>query len=416
MLQRVKYHIAEWMPALKSRNYRLYFIGQGISLVGTWMATVAEQWLVYPTLTNNKSLLGIVSAINLAPTAILVLLAGVIADRIDRGRGVIIQHILYTSVALFMAMLVLTGVVQVWHVMLSAFLMGVVFAFDMPTRQALMMSTVEPRDYGSAIALNTGIFNAARAIGPAIGGLLIAFVGIAPAYFFNSLSFLAVIVCVVLMRQPAKRHQPKGTMREDFLAGIGYVATHKEMLLLLGMLAILTVTTWPAATLLPVFAHDIFRRGAVGFGMLQAAFGAGAAVAAFAFPLIHGHRVSERTLILANIWVLAFSYGLFAVSPWFVFTLVMMFVSGAAVVTMITTINTIIQTRVPDSLRGRTLSFYSFVLVGSMPIGALLSSVGVATIGARMTVLAAAAFGVLNAVILMVSRAHFHHATEEFEK
>ncbi len=212
----VKRFIGSWLPALRSRNYRLYFIGQGISLVGTWMAAIAEQWLVYPTLTDNKSLLGIVSAVNLAPTAVFVLLAGVIADRIDRRLGVIVQHLLYATIAMIMFVLVVTGVVQVWHVMVSAFFMGVVFAFDLPTRQSLMMSTVGKRDYGSAISLNTGIFNIARAIGPAIGGVVIAMAGVAPAYFFNSISFLAVIVSVWRMRSLPPRPDPRGTIRQDF--------------------------------------------------------------------------------------------------------------------------------------------------------------------------------------------------------
>lgn len=412
MLHRVKHHVGNFLPALRSRNYRLYFIGQGISLVGTWMATVAEQWLVYPTLTSNKSLLGVVSAVNLAPMAFFVLLAGVIADRIDRRRGVIIQHLLYAAIAMVMGTLVLTGVVRVWHVMVSAFLMGVIFAFDMPTRQALMMSAVQKRDYGSAIALNSGIFNVARAIGPAIGGVLIAIAGIAPAYFFNSISFLAVILCVWLMRSFPSRQYPQGTIKQDFFAGIGYVVAHKDTLLLLSLLAVLTVTTWPAATLLPVFAHDIYRRGAVGFGLMQAAFGVGAGGGALLFSVIQRAVVDKRILLVGNIAGLFISYSLFALSPWFVFAMVMMVIQGFAVVTIITTVNTLIQTRVPDALRGRVLSFYSFVLVGSMPAGAMLSSLGVATIGARMTVLVGAvAFGILCASMLAVWKDLFRLAT-----
>lgn len=410
MLRRIKYHVGEWLPALRSRNYRLYFIGQGISLVGTWMAAVAEQWLVYPTLTDNKSLLGIVSAVNLAPTAVLVLLAGVIADRVNRRRAQMLLQFLFAVIALAMALLVFTGFVRVWHVFVAVFLSGVVFAFDLPTRQALMMETVEKKDYASALSLNAGIFNAARALGPAAAGIIIASIGIASTYAINGVSFFAVIASVTLMHRHLGSVEKVNTVtiRESFGEGVTYIRGHRSVAMLLLLLTILTVTTWPAATLMAVFAHDIFGAGAVGFGMLQSAFGVGAMIGAFSFAKVFDTIRDTRRLLVGAIVGVAVSLGVFGLSTVFSFALIAQIALGISISMMYAFVTTRIQSDVPRELRGRMLSFTSFVLIGGMPIGALLASLGVATIGARTTVLAGAvAFGALNAMILTVWRQHF---------
>lgn len=314
MLRRVKYHVGNFLPALRYPNYRLYFLGQGISLVGTWMQQVAEQWLVYPTLTNNKSLLGIVSAVNLLPVTLLVLFAGVWADRVDRRKAQMILQSLYAAIAFIMSYLIFSGRVEVWHVIVASAVTGIVFAFDMPSRQSLMVSFVDKAYFASALSLNGAIFNAARVVGPAAAGALIAVAGIAPAYFVNGISFLAVIVSVYLMRLPkhAKdaEHPP---FFGQLVEGFRFVRETPMVYVPLALVAILTIFTWPVSTLMAVFAHDIFQKGEVGFGILTSAFGLGAMVGAFGFHTLY-LRVKQKMQLLVTCLFTSFgSVAVFAI-------------------------------------------------------------------------------------------------------
>lgn len=406
MIRHTKYIIGSLWPALRSRNYRLYFVGQGISLVGTWMATVAEQWLIYPVLTSNRSLLGIVSAVNLIPTTCLVLFAGVIADRVDKRKAQIIIQSLFSVLALILATLVFTGSIRVWHVMVAAFFTGVVFAFDMPTRQSLMVGLVEKKDFASALSLNAGIFNVARAIGPAVAGLLIATIGIAPAYFLNCLSFIAVIISIAMMRLPKFQFSDTHvSLWKEFKEGIIYIRENKIIAALFSLLALETLFTWPTITLLPVFTHDIFQQGEVGFGILQSVIGVGAMLGAFGFSTIF-HAVRDKYRLLTfSFLIVVVSLIIFSFSSVFAIALTAMLVGACAITIVVATINTLVQTHTPDALRGRMMSFYSFVLVGGMPFGALLGSVGVTTIGARLTAFTGAVlFGLTSFCLIGVTR------------
>lgn len=409
MLQKVKIQVGNFLPALRSQNYRLYFFGQGISLVGTWMAAIAEQWLIYPVLTNNRSLLGIVSAVNLIPTTCLVLFAGVIADRINKKKALIILQSLFAIISFVIAVLVFTGSIQVWHVFVATFFSGIVFAFDMPIRQSLMVGLVDKKDYASALSLNAGIFNAARAIGPALAGILIASVGIAPAYVINSISFLAVIWSALLMRLPQVHvSDTRKSFGNEFKEGVRFISENKIIAVLLLLLAFNTVFTWPAAILLPVFAHDIFRRGEIGFGLLQSAFGIGAMVGAFSFSKLFHSTSDTYRLLLASFLIEITALALFSFSTVFPIALGLLVVGGYAIATIVSTINTLVQMNTPDILRGRMMSYYSFMLVGGMPIGALLGSAGVATIGARLTVfMGALLFGITSFSLIQATKGRF---------
>ena len=387
MLKRIRHTIGDFLPALRSPNYRLYFWGQGISLVGTWMQEVAQSWLIYPVLTDNKSLLGVVSFVNHIPTAALALFAGVMVDRVSRKQGLILTQSAFAVIACILWILIVSKSIAVWHVMVATFLSGVVFAFDMPFRQSFMIELVEKKYYSSAIGLNAAIFNAARAIGPAIAGVLIAAFGIAPAYFVNSVSFLAVIFGVWAIQVPRYVSQPTVTpFSIGFREGVKYIRDNKVLAVLLAILFCLTLFTWPLSTLLPVFAHDVFGMGEVGFGLLHTSFGAGALVSALffykTFTLI---KNKYRYLIVALSFVVI-SQILFSVSTVFSLSLTLQFIGGWAVITVITFCNTLLQTTVPTELRGRMASFYSLVLIGGMPFGGLLGSLGVATVGPQMTV------------------------------
>lgn len=393
MLQKAKHIAGDFWPALKSHNYRLYFFGQGVSLVGTWMAAIAQQWLLYPTLTNNKSLLGVASAVNAVPTIALLLFAGVIADRTDRRIGILIQQILYALVTFALFLLVSSGTIQVWHVFVATFLVGAVFAFDMPTRQALMIELVDKKHIASAIALNTGIFNTARVIGPTIAGLLIASVGIAPAFFINGVSFIVVIASVLLMNIPRyiKIEQSDSVWRQ-FKSGALYIREHQQIWIPLLILFLLSLSTGPLVTFLPVFAKDIFRVGEVGFGLLQAAFGLGAVVGSFGFSKLYQIFTDKHGFLVFLLIAISLSMAIFSYASLFIFALLAIFLGGWAGATLMTLVRTSVHEQVPNHLRGRLVSYYSLVLIGGTPIGALLGSVGVTTIGIRLTVLLAALF------------------------
>lgn len=404
MLQKAKHIAGDFWPALKSRNYRLYFFGQGISLVGTWMAAVAQQWLLYPTLTNNKSLLGVASAVNAVPTIVLLLFAGVIADRTDRRIGILIQQILYALVTFALFLLVSSGTIQVWHVFMATFLVGAVFAFDMPTRQALMIELVDKKHIASAIALNTGIFNTARVIGPTVAGLLIARSGIATAFFINGVSFIAVIASVLLMNIPRyiKIEQSDSVWRQ-LKSGALYIREHQHIWTPLLILFLLSLSTGPLVTFLPVFANDIFRVGEVGFGLLQAAFGFGAVVGSFGFSKLYQtikdkHRFLAGLLIIISLSMAGFSY-----TPLFIFALLAIFLGGWAGATLMTFVRTAVHEHVPNHLRGRLVSYYSLVLIGGTPVGALFGSMGVGTIGIRLTVFLSALFFGITTLILTIN-------------
>lgn len=405
MLQKVKHGIGNLWPALQSRNYRLYFVGQGVSLIGTLMASTAQQWLVYPILTRNQSMLGIMSAINSIPTMILLLFAGVIADRIDRRAGMLVQQLLYAIIAFVLFALVATGTIQLWHVMLAAFLSGAIFAFDMTTRQAFMIELVNKDAIASAISLNTGIFSLGRVIGPIVAGVLIASVGIASAFFFNGVSFIAVIAGILLIYLPRSSVMTKSkSIRRELISGIDYVRKMHDVRVSLLLLFTFSAFTAPVLTLLPVFAHDVFRVGEVGFGVLSGALGLGAVVGSFGFSPIYARLKEHRGFIVLLLILVTVSLAGFAISPSYLAALILLVIGGFGSAGLMSLVRTDVHEQVPSSLRGRLVSFYSLALIGGTPIGALLASAGVATVGARITVFTGAiAFG-FTALILMKSK------------
>lgn len=401
MYQKIKYHVGNYLPALRSANYRLYFFGQGISLIGSWIGSIAQQWLIYPTLTQSKSLLGIVNAVNLLPTVVLVLIAGVIADRVNRRNTLIFIQSFFAVVSLSVGLLILAGKIQIWHVMVASLLSGIAFAFDMPIRNSLMLDLVDKKTYPSAISLQSGIFNIARAVGPATAGFLIVFFGIPIAYFVDSVTYLAVIGSIIVMKLAvpvvSHKHEP---IIEGLVGGFAYLKQNKEIVALLLLLGFGTVFTWPINVLTPVFAHDIFKRGVIGFGLMQSAFGLGAVVGAFSFSKLF-QKVADKFLLLAtvisSIIILSFLFGL---SPSFNFSLFIYVLFGLNAAILISLVNTLIQINAPSVLRGRLLSFYSLVLIGGMPFGSLYVSLLVELIGPRLTVISAAVLYMIACLLI----------------
>lgn len=409
MLQKVKHGIGNLWPALRSRNYRLYFVGQGVSLIGTLMASTAQQWLVYPILTRNQSMLGIMSAINSIPTMILLLFAGVIADRIDRRSGMLVQQLLYAIIAFALFAFVETGTIQLWHVMVATFLSGAIFAFDMTTRQAFMIELVNKDAIASAISLNTGIFSLGRVVGPVVTGVLIASVGIASAFLVNGVSFIAVIGGILLISLPRSHAMEKSkSLRKELISGIEYVRRKYDVGVSLLLLFILSVCTAPVYTLLPIFAHDVFRVGEVGFGVLAGAIGLGAVVGSFGFSPIYARLKEHRGFTVLLLILVTVSLTGFAVSPSYPAALIFLVISGFGSAGLMSLVRTVVHEQVPSSLRGRLVSFYSLALIGGTPIGALLASAGVATVGARLTVLfGAILYGLTSFGLIAASKGKF---------
>lgn len=403
MLRFAKQSLIRLMPAISSMNYRLYFLGQSVSRVGSWFTTIALQWLVYPTLTSNKSYLGLVSTLHLAPAAIFILFGGVLADRVNKRVLTIWLQILLAITSFLLFFLIISRQIQVWHVFVFALFTGVIVAFDLPVRKSFMIASVPKAIFSSAISLDTASFNITRAIGPAAAGLTIAALGLGPAFLIDTLTFLAVIYALYLMQSErysyTKLQQP---FFKEFAGGFHYILEHRVIAALLLLTALITFFSWPLATLLPVFAHDIFKTGEVGFGLLQSAFGLGAGLTAVGFNIIFKRVTNKFELIVACSILESLQLLLFSVVNFFPLALLFEFIAGIATTIVFASANTIIQEITPDSYRGRMMSFYYFVVTLSMPAAALVTSYTVVILGARATVFNSAIALLLSFLLVVI--------------
>src|SRR2546425_6755357 len=281
------------LGALAHRNFRLFFIGQGISLVGTWMQNVGEGWLIL-TLTNSPFYVGLTAALSSIGVLLFSLYAGVIADRVDKRRVIILMQVAFMIEAFTVSILVWTGVVAVWQVLLLATLLGLASAFDIPMRQSFVVEMVGKDDLMNAIALNSSLFNAARVVGPALAGFLIGAVGIAWCYFLNGLSYIAVIAGLLLMRlRPSPRPARTTSTWTGFREVLTYLRSDRRVRTLMLLTAILSGFCFPYIAMMPVFPRDVLHRGAAGYGALTSSIGIGAVVGALGVALTSG-RIRRR--------------------------------------------------------------------------------------------------------------------------
>jgi MFS family permease len=387
--------------SLRHRNYRLFFFGQGISLIGTWMQQVAMIWLVY-SLTNSVVLLGIVGFVGQIPAFVFSPVAGALVDRWNRHRLIIITQSLSLLQAMVLALLVFTGFIDVWHIALMSVALGFINAFDMPARQAFVVEMVEDkRDLGNAIALNSSIVNAGRLIGPSIGGVLIATVGTGTCFFINGLSFLAVILALLAMRVAPPKIKDKRThilkdLKEGFSYAFGFVPI-KYIILLLGLVSLVGV---PYQLLLPVFAKDILLGGPETLGFLTAASGVGALAGAVFLASRRGLlKLGRMVPIAAGV----FGVGLiaFSLSNVLVVSLVFMAVTGFGMMIQFTSSNTTLQNIVDDDKRGRVMAFFMMAFVGTAPFGSLLAGGLANAIGAPNTLMVGGVCCIIGAIIFM---------------
>ena len=373
------------LRALRHRNYRLFFCGQIISLIGTWMQNVAQLWLVYK-LTGSSLLLGAVGFSGQIPVFLFAPLGGMFADRFSRRRTVIGTQTASMLLALILSALTLTHYVRVWHIMLLAATLGVVNAFDIPARQAFIFEMVVPEDLINAIALNSAMFNGARILGPAIAGITVAAVGEGWCFFGNGISYIAVIIGLLLMRvTPRKRDAHVASRWESILEGFRFVWHTGPIRALLMLLGVVSVTGIPYAVLMPIFADRILHSDARGLGLLMGSTGVGALAATMVMAARREVRGLGRWIMYASMGFGA-SLILFSFSRSFPLSILLLLPVGFCMLIQMASSNTLIQTMVPDVLRGRVMAVYSMMFMGMAPFGALLAGAIAHRLGAPSTV------------------------------
>ncbi len=374
--------------SLRHRNFRLYWTGQLVSLIGTWIQQVTLSWLVLE-LTNSAFMLGTVSAIGSAPILILSLPGGVMADRVSKKRLLIATQTIMMLLAFTLAYLTHFKYLKIWHIILLSALSGSVFAFDAPARQAYTVELVGRKDLMNAIALNSTIFNTARILGPALAGVLYAMVGPAGCFLINGVSFLAVIYGLNLIRgeyQP--RQGPRKSAFEEMKVGLDYVWHHPVIMSLVGMVAIFSIFGMPYAVLMPVFARDILHLQARGFGLLMTAVGIGAIIGAISLATFSQMK-RRGVYVLVSGLVFTVAVTVFSLSNNLILSIACLPFIGFTMVSQVATINTIIQSIAPDDIRGRVMSVFTFVFMGMMPVGSFIAG----SIAGRFGAPAALQFG-----------------------
>jgi MFS family permease len=376
----------EIFRALRHRNFRLFVAGQIVSLIGTFMQTVAQSWLVY-RLTQSELLLGATWFCTQLPVFLLGPFGGLAADRYSRHRIVVVTQALAMLQALALAVLTLSGKVQIWHVLVLATAMGVINAFDMPGRQSLLVQMTGKDDLLNAISLNSAIFNAARVIGPAVAGLAVAAAGEGICFLINALSFLAVIASLIAMRLPPVVRRTADSPWEHLKDGFRYALRTPSIRTLLTVVAAGALSGMPALVLMPFFAEDIFGRGSRGLGFLMGAMGIGAVVGTLV--LARRRKIAGlKDVIFYGVLTLGISFAVFALSPSFWISMAVMPVIGFSVMRQNASANTLIQTIIPDEYRGRVMAMYSMTVVGIGPLGSLAAGALAGPLGPRFTVLA----------------------------
>lgn len=375
--------------ALRHRDFRMFMAGQAISLVGTWMQGLAQAWLVY-RLTGSTVLMGTVGFLTHLPVLVLGPLAGLVCDRYPRRTIVIAAQTVLLLQAVALAYLSFSGQVTVAHVMVLAVLLGIANAFDIPGRQSLYIHMVGKDDLPNAIALNSMSFNAARVVGPSIGGFCVALFGEGVCFAVNGASYLAVIGSLLAMRQPEPvREQSMASPLEHLSQGFQYAWRHRRVRALLFVTAMANVATAPASVLGPVFADQIFHRGSQGLGLLTGALGFGAV--AGTFVLARQARPDLLPKVLTNSALLAaLALATYALSPNFYLSLAAQALGGFSIFRLLAAVNSLVQGSIDDAYRGRIMSLYSMTVVGLLPLGNLAAGAGGQYLGIRPTVLAGA--------------------------
>ncbi|MGA7914888.1 MAG: MFS transporter, partial [Candidatus Acidiferrales bacterium] len=392
----------ESVRSLRHRNFQLFFSGQMISLIGTWMQTIAEAWLVY-RLTGSSLLLGTVGFVGRIPIFLFAPLGGLAADRWNRHKVVIGTQVASMILAFALAALTLLHIIRVWEIMTLAALLGVVNAFDVPARQSLLIEMVVRDDLMNAIALNSSMFNGARIIGPAIAGILVARIGEGWCFFANAVSYVAVIIGLLMMKFESLRTSSRDTSPfEHIVEGFRFVRRTKPILALVLLIGVVSLVAVPYSVLMPIFADQVLHRGAHGLGILMGSAGVGALLGALTLAVRRGVHGLGRVVGYAAA-AFGVSLILFAFSKSFWLSVALLIPVGYAVMLQMSSSNTLIQAMVPDELRGRAMAMYTMMFMGMAPMGSLFAGALADKIGAPWTV-AIGGIGAIVAALIFLRR------------
>ena len=358
--------------ALRHRNFKLFFFGQMVSLTGTWMQRIAQSWLVL-SLTNSPLLLGLVGMLQWLPVLCLSLVGGVVADRVSKRGLIVMTQTIQMLQAFALGALVLMGAVRFWHVAMLAVALGLASAFDMPARQAFIFEMVEGTDTMNAVALNSMIVNVARLLGPAVAGVAIGWVGMAPAFLANGASFIPVIAALLLMRvRPMQAVHTASGVLTYLREGIVYLRETAAVLQVIVLLAVESVFALNFTLLASVLAKDVLHAGARGFGLLMSSQGAGALVGAVTVASL-AYLGPRPIFLFGGATVLGVAEVGLSLVRQFPAAAIMLGVAGASMVLFTASVNTTLQLNTPDYLRGRIMSVYALVMGGLTPIGSLMA-------------------------------------------
>jgi MFS family permease len=385
--------------AFKSHNYRLYFIGQSISLIGTWMQKTAVSWVVY-SLTHSRFMLGVTLFATMFPSFLFSFIGGVVSDRYNRYKVLLLTQVVSMIQAIVLTILIFFKHYSVWEIIALSVLLGIINAFDVPARQSLVYEMVDDRkDLPNALALNSSMVNLSRLIGPGIAGIIIEKLGNDVCFGLNALSFIAVIISLLLMKLPKYISKPRtknilGELREGFV----YIKNTPSIAFVLGMLALISLFVLPFSTLIPVYARDIFHGTASTFGVIDSAIGLGAfSGAIFLASLKPGKNLAK--ILAINTFVFGAGLVLFSHTTYYPLALVFATIGAFGMMSQITISNTLIQTTVAPAMRGRVISFYVMAFFGMQPLGGLVIGSISQHIGVENTVLAEGIIALLIGVL-----------------
>jgi MFS family permease len=400
--------IDKTFASLKHNNFKLFFMGQSVSLIGTWLQQTALSWLIYD-MTNSKFLLGLIAALGTLPVLFLSLVGGVIADRFPRRTTLIITQASTMVLTFVLTLLIAFNVIQIWHIVVIAALNGIVFSIDMPVRQSYMIDMAGRKDLMNAIALNSSIFNLARVIGPALAGIIMAKFGTVWCFFLNGLSFLAVL-CALFKQKilPAEIKVKKESISEYTISGFRYVKENKEILNLIILLVVIGIFGWSYSILFPAIAKDIFHISEKGYAVLVSANGVGALLGAL-FVAYFGNSPHRHKFVNWGVYFSCIMILLLAFCKLYWLGLIFISLAGFGLVVYSSTTNTIIQSSVDDSIRGRVMGIWSLVFGGTIPFGNLFAGTFAQYLGIFATLVVSSAV----CIFFTLSQSMFRGGTKE---
>lgn len=402
-------HFPSGLRALNHRDFRLFWTGQLISLAGSWMQSVGQDWLVLE-LTNSPLKLGLISTLQFAPMMLFSLFAGAVVDRLPKRRLIIGMQVSLMLLAFILSLLVWTGHIRYWQVAVLATILGVVNTLDMPGRQAFIVEMVGKEDLMNGIALNSALFNVARIIGPAAAGLLVARYGVAPAFFLNGASFVAVIIALLFIRaEGLPRPRTGATVGQEIGEGLVYAIRNTRIAFILGLLMAVSIFVLNYNVLVPVLAKAVLHQAAQGFGLLMSALGAGALAGALTLAVAGRSEPALKTLVVSASVVCAGSIYMGTIHQMGLAAAVL-FVMGFAQILFSASCNTLLQVMAPDRLRGRVMSLYTLVFAGVTPIGSFFAGAIAEGFGAPMGFLAGGLLGLACVAGLTTWWMHRRHA------